>query len=244
MDAYQADTYGERIAGVYDAWYPQVEAALLTTLRELAQGGRALELGIGTGRIALPLWRSGVTVEGIEASEAMLAELRRKDGGDKIDVRLGNFADVAVEGQFPLIYVLFNTFFALLTQEEQVRCFHNVAQHLSPQGSFVVEVFVPDLSRFSGQQAVRTVSLSEDEVRLDISQLDPVRQQITNHNVVLTGQGIRLYPVKLRYAWPSELDLMAQLAGLQLKQRWENWQKDPFSARSRQHISVYGRAHG
>jgi len=242
MNTYQEDTYGERIASVYDAWYAEYDAATLATLRELAQGGRALELGIGTGRIALPLQQSGVTVDGIDASEAMIAQLRSKPGGDKIPVVLGNFADVAVEGQYTLIYVLFNTLFALLTQEEQLRCFRNVAQHLGPQGSFVVEVFVPDLSRFSGQQAVRAVSLSENEVRLDASQLDPVNQQITSQHVVLTEQGIRLYPVRLRYVWPTELDLMARLAGLQLRHRWENWRKAAFSANSGKHISVYEHA--
>jgi len=239
MDTYQEDTYGARIAGVYDAWYGDYDPAILAALLELAPGESALELGIGTGRIALPLQESGVTLAGIDASEAMIAQLRGKRGGDQIPVVLGNFADVAVEGQYRLIYVLFNTFFALLTQEEQLRCFRNVAQHLEPQGSFVIEAFVPDLGRFSGQQTVRAVSLSENEVRLDASQLDPVNQQVTSQHIVLTEAGIRLYPVKLRYAWPSELDLMAQLAGLQLKERWENWHKAPFSANSGKHISVY-----
>lgn len=242
MDTYQEDTYGERIAGVYDDWYAEYDDAALVTLRELAQGGRALELGIGTGRIALPLQRSGVAVDGIDASEAMIAILRSKPSGDQIPVVLGNFADVAVEGQYALVYVVFNTFFALWTQEEQLRCFRNVAQHLNPQGSFVVEAFVPDLSRFSGRQAVRTVSMNENEVRLDASQLDPVNQQITSQHVVLTEQGIRLYPVKLRYVWPAELDLMARLAGLRLRQRWGNWRKAAFSADSGRHISVYERA--
>jgi SAM-dependent methyltransferase len=242
MDTYQEDTYGERIAGVYDDWYAEYDDATLVTLRELAQGGRALELGIGTGRIALPLRRSGVAIDGIDASEAMVAKLRSKPNGDQIPVVVGNFADIAVEGSYALIYVLFNTFFALLTQEEQLRCFRNVARHLSPQGSFVIEVFVPDLSRFSDRQAVRAVSTSENEVRLDVSQLDPVNQQIISQHVVLTEQGIRLYPVKLRYVWPAELDLMARLAGLQLRHRWGNWRKAVFSADSGKHISIYEHA--
>ena len=242
MDDYREDTYGERIAGVYDDWYAEYDDDTVTTLRELAQGGRALELGIGTGRIALPLQQSGVAVEGIDASEAMIAKLHSKPGGDKIPVAVGNFADFAVEGQYALIYVLFNTFFALLTQEEQLRCFRNAAEHLSPQGSFVVEVFNPDLSRFSGRQAVRVGRMNENEVQLDASQLDAVSQQIFSQHVVLTEQGIRLYPVKLRYVWPAELDLMARLAGLQLKHRWGDWRKAAFSADSGKHISVYGHA--
>ncbi|MBU1746402.1 MAG: class I SAM-dependent methyltransferase [Chloroflexi bacterium] len=242
MNTYQEDTYGDRIAGVYDAWYAEYDDATLVTLRELAQGGRALELGIGTGRIALPLQQSGVIVDGIDASAAMIAKLHSKSGGDKISVVLGNFADVAVAGEYTLIYVLFNTFFSLLTQEEQLRCFRNVAQHLGPQGSFVVEAFAPDLSRFSDHQAVRAVRISENEVRLDASQLDPVNQQITSQHVVLTEQGIRLYPVKLRYVWPAELDLMARLAGLQLKYRWGNWRKAAFTADSGKHVSVYEHA--
>jgi SAM-dependent methyltransferase len=242
MDNYQKETYGERIAGIYDEWYAGYDHAAIETLKELAQGGRALELGIGTGRIALPLQEAGVAVEGIDASEAMIARLRTKPGGDKIPVAMGNFADVAVQGQYALIYVLFNTFFALLTQEEQVRCVSNVAQHLAPQGRFVVEAFVPDLSRFSGGQAVRAVSMSENQVRLDVSQIDPVTQQVTSQHVVLSEQGIRLYPVKLRYVWPAELDLMARLAGLQLEQRWGDWRQAAFSADSGKHISIYGHA--
>jgi len=239
MDNYQEDTYGERIAGVYDAWYDEYDEATLATLRELAQGGRALELGIGTGRLALPLQRSGVAVEGIDASAAMIAKLHSKPGGDKIPLVIGSFADVAVEGHYTLIYVLVNTFFALLTQEEQVRCFRNVAQHLSPQGSFLVEAFVPDLSRLSARQAVRVGDMTENEIQLDVSHIDPVNQQITAQHVVLTEQRIRLYPVKLRYVWPAELDLMARLAGLQLKHRWADWRKAAFSADSSVHISVY-----
>jgi len=240
MDSYQEETYGERIAVIYDEWYAEHEDAALGTLKGLAQGGRALELGIGTGRVALPLHQSGVAVDGIDASEAMIAKLRSKPRGDEIRVTLGDFADVAVEGRYALIYVLFNTFFALLTQEEQLRCFRNVAQHLGSEGRFVVEAFVPDLSRFSGQQAVRAVSMSENEVRLEASQLDPVTQQVTSQHVVLTEQGVRLYPVKLRYVWPAELDLMARLAGLQLRHRWGNWRKAAFSADSGKHISIYG----
>ncbi|MFP3898306.1 MAG: class I SAM-dependent DNA methyltransferase [Dehalococcoidia bacterium] len=240
MDNYREDTYGERIAGVYDAWYDEYDEATVAALLELAGGGRALELGIGTGRLALPLQRSGVVVEGIDSSQAMTARLRSKPGGDRIPVAIGDFADVGVEGQYSLVYVLVNTFFALLSQEEQVRCFRNVAQHISPEGSFVIEAFVPDLSRLSARQTVRVADITDNEIHLDISRIDPVSQQITAQQVVLTEQGIRRYPVKLRYAWPSELDLMARLSGLELKQRWGDWRKGAFSADSHMHISVYG----
>ncbi len=239
MDNYRDDTYGERISGVYDDWYDEYDDATLSTLRELAQGGRALELGIGTGRLALPLQQSGIKVEGIDSSQAMVDRLRRKPGGDKIPVVMGDFADIAVEGRFDLIYVLVNTFYGLLTQEEQLRCFRNVAQHLDPQGSFVIEAFGPDLSRFTKHQTVKVDRISEDEVHLEVSRHDPVAQQVTAQQVVVTEQGIRLYPVKLRYAWPTELDLMARLAGLQLRHRWGDWRKGAFSADSTMHISVY-----
>lgn len=242
MDTYKDDTYGERIAGVYDDWYAEYDDATLTTLRELARGGRALELGIGTGRIALPLQQSGVEVHGIDVSEAMVTRLRAKPGGESITVRLSNFADVDAEGQFSLIYVLFNTFFVLLTQDEQIRCFENVARHLSADGAFVIEAFVPDLTRFDGRQTVRASLIGDAQVRLEASQLDPVRQQVTSQHVVLTETGVRLYPVKLRFAWPAELDLMARLAGLQLQHRWDSWKRTPFSAESNMHISVYGHA--
>jgi SAM-dependent methyltransferase len=240
MDDYRNDTYGERIANVYDNWYDEYDEATLTTLSEIAQGGSALELGIGTGRVALPLQHSGLRIEGIDSSRAMVDRLHSKPGGKEIPVVMGNFADVAVEGQYSLIYVLVNTFYALLTQEEQVRCFRNVAQHLSPEGSFVIEAFVPDLTRFSGHQSVRIASLDESEVHLDVSQHDPANQQITVQQIVLTEKGVRLYPVKLRYAWTTELDLMARLAGLQLMHRWGDWRKGAFSADSTMHISVYG----
>jgi hypothetical protein len=155
---------------------------------------------------------------------------------------LPEVADVGVEGEFFLIYVLVNTFFALLTQEEQLRCFQNVAHHLRPSGMFVIEAFVPDLTRFRNQQVVSAIKVSTDEVRLDVTQIDPVNQQLTSQHVVLSEQGVRLYPVRLRYAWPSELDLMARLAGLRLKERWGSWERASFTAESAKHIALYGHA--
>jgi SAM-dependent methyltransferase len=242
MNNYNEETYGERIAGIYDDLYADYDAASITSLHELAQGGRALELGIGTGRVALPLEQTGIEVHGIDISESMVARLRTKPGGERIQVKIGNFADVAVEGRYALIYVLFNTFFALLTQDEQLRCVRNVAQHLETTGVFVVEAFVPDLTRFSGHQAVRGVGVNENEVRIDVSQIDPVQQQITSQHLVFTEQGTRMYPVQLRYVWPSELDLMARLAGLKLKDRWGSWQGGIFSVESGKHISIFEHA--
>ena len=246
MDTYRADTYGQRIAGVYDDWYDIVDPATVPVLAELAQvcpGGRALELGIGTGRVAIPLREAGVNVEGIDASEAMVARMHAKPGGDEIPVVIGDMADIAVEGEYALIYVLFNTFFSLLTQEDQVRCFRNVARHLESEGSFVLECFVPDPARLSARQGVRASEVEEDALRLEAARIDLAKQLITSQTVLLTEEGVQLYPVKIRYVWPSELDLMAQLAGLELRHRWANWQKDPFTSNSTAHISVYGHAH-
>ena len=242
MESYSAETYGERIAGAYDDWYGACDEDTVAVLRELAGGGRALELGIGTGRVALPLQQAGVEVHGIDASQAMVDRLRAKPGGDTIPVTLGDFADVAVDGEFSLVFALFSTFFSLLTQDEQVRCFQNVARHLGSGGVFVIEAFVPDLARYDRGQDVRAVQVGTDEVRLAVSQLDPMSQQITSQQIALTEAGARLYPVKIRYAWPSELDLMARLAGLALRHRWESWQRAPFTPASSRHISVYGDA--
>ncbi len=243
MKTFGEKTYGQSIAAVYDEWFGEFDAAAITLLHELAQGGRALELGIGTGRIALPLHQSGVEVHGIDASEAMVARLRAKPGGETLPITIGNFADVPVEGKYALVYVVVNTFYALLTQEEQVRCFQSVARHLTPEGVFLVEAFFPDVARFQhGQQAIRAIEVGLDQVRLDVTAWDPVAQLITSQHVRLSEDGVRLYPVKLRYAWPSEFDLMAQLAGMKLKHRWSDWKKAAFTAGSAMHISVYERA--
>ncbi|MBI4259856.1 MAG: class I SAM-dependent methyltransferase [Actinobacteria bacterium] len=246
MEGYEASTYGDRWAEIYDAWVASVTGRRVATpeivaerLAELAGGGSALELAIGTGRIALPLAARGVQVHGIDASEAMVARLREKPGGDRIPVTMGDFADVAVDGSFFLVYVVFNTLFALLTQEDQVRCFANVAAHLSPGGAFVVEAFVPDVTRFDRGQRVEALATDLDEAHLEVSLHDPVGQRVSSQRVVLTEEGTRFYPVNLRYAWPSELDLMARLAGLRLRDRWAGWNGEPFGAGSPAHVSVY-----
>lgn len=239
MADYDETTYGEGIADLYDQFYPSAEPAQIDRLAELAGEGRALELAIGSGRVALPLQGRGVGVAGIDASPAMVARLRDKPGGADIPVTMGNFADVAVEGQFDLIYIVFNTFFALPTQEEQVRCFANVAAHLKPEGRFVVEAFVPDLGRYDRGQRVSVIALEDDRVRLEASTHDAVRQLVHSRHILLTEAGIRFFPVRLRYAWPSELDLMARLAGLTLAERWGGWEREPFTAQSGRHVSLY-----
>jgi SAM-dependent methyltransferase len=240
MGAYGAETYGERIAGVYDTWYGGIDEAMIDCLAALAGSGPALELGIGTGRVALPLIQRGVEVHGLDASPAMVDRLRTKEGGDRVRITLGDFESFELESRFRLIYVVFNTFFALLSQEAQVECFSRVARHLQEDGLFVIEAFVPDLNRFTHNQAA-IASRVEEDVMLDLSRHDPVTQRVTSQHVRLGEDGIRLYPVRIRYAWPSELDLMARLAGLEPRERWGGWRKEPFSATSTQHVSVYGR---
>lgn len=241
MTAYAAETYGEQIAGIYDELYADVEPAMIETLADLAGSGPALELGIGTGRVALPLSACGVAVHGLDASPRMVERLRAKPCGDRIPVTFGDFEHVAVEGSFTLVYVAFNTFFALLSQEAQVNCFANVARVLPPGGRFAMEVFVPDVTRFTLGQNTLTNKVTTDRVEMTVTKHDPVEQVSTSQHVFITEAGIRLYPVKVRYAWPAELDLMAWLAGLELKSRWAGWDRSAFGAESGKHVSVYGR---
>ena len=235
-------SFGEDVAARYDDVARGDEAAAVAFLEQLAGGGPALELAIGTGRIALPLAARGLPAHGVDLSPAMVARLRRKPGGDQIPVTLGDFAGVPVAGRFLLVYVVYNTLFNLLTQDEQVRCFDNVAAHLTDDGSFVVEAFVPAyLARLRDDQHVDAEAVGVDQVRLDVARHDPVTQRLYESHVSLTAEGIRLNPIVTRYAWPSELDLMARLAGLRLRDRWAGWEREPFTAASRAHVSVYGR---
>jgi cyclopropane fatty-acyl-phospholipid synthase-like methyltransferase len=208
----------------------------------LAKGGPALELAIGTGRIALPLAARGVKVDGIDISPAMVTKLRGKSGGENIEVAIGNFADVAVSGTYRLIYVVFNTLFNLLTQDEQVRCFENVASHLTEDGLFVVEGGVPaEFYHLRNNQYVDAEAIGIDNVRLDVARFDPVKQLLEETHVTLSSSGVQLHPIVTRYAWPSELDLMARIAGLQLQERWSSWDREPFLASSGNCVSVYAR---
>ena len=215
-------------------------AAAVTFLEKLAGRGPALELAIGTGWIALPLASTGIRVDGVDISPAMVEQLRAKPGGEKISVTIGDFADVPVTGTYRLIYVVANTLFNLLTQDDQVRCFENVASHLTDDGAFLIEAFRPDfLYRLRNHQYVDAEAVEVDEVRLDVARHDPVKQLLEESHVSLSREGVRLNPIVTRYAWPGELDLMARIAGLRLKERWGGWNREPFNSSST-HVSVYG----
>jgi SAM-dependent methyltransferase len=242
---YGPSTYGDRLADIYDEWVQSMALdteAAVDFLAELAGPGPALELAIGTGRVALPLAERGIAVHGIDASEAMLARLRSKPGGETIPIEVGDFADVAVEGRFRLVYVVFNTLFALQTQGVQVRCFENVAAHLADGGLFVVEAFIPDLSRFDRDQRVEARRVAVDDVWLDLGRHYPIEQRVEWQHIHLSSEGTQFYPVQIRYAYPSELDLMARLAGLSLHNRFDGWRREPFTGATGASISVYAHA--
>lgn len=236
--------YGQTWAAVYDEVHGHLDpTTAVGLLYELAAGGPALELGIGTGRVALPLAARGVVVHGIDASEAMVQRLRDKPGGAEIPVTIGDFAGVAVDGgPYTLVYVVFSTIFGLPTQDAQVACFRNVEALLAPGGVFVIEAFVLDVARFDRLQRVHVNRIEPGRVDVSLSRHDPVTQQITSQHVTLTDGGVMLLPVEMRYAWPSELDLMARLAGLRLRERHGDWQRGQFTAASPTHVSIYERA--
>ena len=235
-------SFGEDVAEMYRDVQRGDEMAAVAFLEQLAGRGPVLELAIGTGRIALPLAARGIRVDGVDISPAMIAQLRAKPGGDAIAVTVGNFADMPVPGTYRLIFIVWNTLFNLLTQEDQVRCFENVADHLTDDGAFVVEAFVPAfLYRLRNDQYVDAEAIRVDEVRLDVLRHDMATQMIEESHVSLSSAGVRLHPVVQRYAWPSELDLMARIAGLRLKYRWGGWNREPFNSTSSTHVSVYGR---
>jgi SAM-dependent methyltransferase len=234
-------SFGEDVAEGYDDAPRGDEDETVAFLEGLAGGGPALELAIGTGRIALPLAARGIRVDGVDISPAMVEQLRTKPGGDRIPVTIGDFADVPVSGTYRLIYVVFNTMFNLLTQEEQVRCFENVAAHLTDDGSFVIEAGSPaSLYRLRDDQYVDAECIEVDAVRLDVLRHDPAKQMIDESHVSISGAGVRLNPVVQRYAWPAELDLMARIADLRLKERWDSWKREPFTGKGNV-VSVYGR---
>ena len=235
-------SFGEDVAEMDRDVQRGDEIAAVAFLEQLAGRGPVLELGIGAGRIALPLAARGVRVDGVDLSPAMVAQLRAKPGGDEISVTVGDFADVPAPGAYCLIFVVWNTLFNLLTQEDQVRCFENVAAHLGDDGSFVVEAYVPaSLYRLRNDQYVDAEAVQVDEVRLDVLRHDAATQMLEESHVSLSRTGVHLNPVVQRYAWPSELDLMARIAGLRLQGRWGGWAREPFSSSSNAHVSVYGR---
>ena len=234
--------FGERIAARYDEssaemFDPAVVDPAVDLLVELAGGGRALELAIGTGRIALPLSQRGVPVYGIELSKAMVARLRAKPGGDDIGVTIGDFATTTVDGTFSVAYLVFNTIMNLTTQAAQVACFRNVAAHLDPGGCFVIEVGVPELRRLPPGETIRAFHVSE--TRWGIDEYDVAIQGLTSHHFEIVDGKLERISIPFRYAWPSELDLMAQLAGMRLRGRWSGWNREPFTSDSRKHVSVW-----
>jgi SAM-dependent methyltransferase len=234
--------FDERVAARYDVstaamFDPAVVDPVVDFLAARARGGRALELGIGTGRIALPLARRGVRVHGIELSGAMVARLRAKSGGEELGVTIGDFATTRAEGTFSLAYLVFNTILNLTTQDAQVACFRNVAAHLEPGGSFVVEVAVPDLRRLPPGETVRAFHVSETRWGLD--EYDVAAQGLTSHHFELVAGRLERLSIPFRYVWPSELDLMARLAGMHLRERWGGWKGEPFADDSPTHVSVW-----
>jgi SAM-dependent methyltransferase len=234
--------FDERIAAGYDAdvqdmFDPEVLEPAVAFLVDLAGTGAALELGIGTGRVALPLRRAGVRVHGIDLSPEMISQLRAKPGAEGISVTVGDFATTAVPETFSLAYLVFNTIMNLTTQDEQVACFRNIAAHLEPRGCFVVEVNVPDLQRLPPDESVRPFRVTPTHLGFD--EIDVATQGSISHHYFIAGERVETFSMPFRYVWPSELDLMARLAGLTLRERWGDWDRRPFTSQSRKHISVW-----
>jgi SAM-dependent methyltransferase len=234
--------FDERVAARYDEssaemFQPEAVDPVLDFLADLAGSGRALELGVGTGRIALPLAQRGVPVHGIDMSKAMVARLRAKPGGEDIGVTIGDFATTTVDGAFSVAYLVFNTISNLTTQEEQVACFRNVAAHLEPSGCFVIEVGIPELQRLPPGETFRVFHASES--RWGIDEYDVANQGLISHHFEIVDGRLERNSVPFRYTWPSELDLMAQLAGMSLRERWSGWKQEPFTSDSRKHVSVW-----
>jgi SAM-dependent methyltransferase len=229
-----AATYDERSAGMFD---PAVVTPVVDLLAGLAGRGRALEFGIGTGRIALPLAERGLTVAGIDSSEAMVARLRDKPGGGDLEVAVGDFASTRVGGEFALVYLIFNTISNLVTQDAQVACFENAAGHLGRGGRFVIETTVPALQSLPVGQTIIPFRADPEGISFDV--YDVVTQRFSSQHFVFADGRVEAYPVEFRYAWPAELDLMARLAGLRLQDRWAGWRREPFTSLSRAHVSVY-----
>jgi SAM-dependent methyltransferase len=235
--------FGDEVASRYDEdgdiSSPAVVDPVVDVLAELAGGGRALELAIGTGRIAVPLAARGVRVAGIDNSEAMVARLLAKPGADAIEVAIGDMATTRVDGEFSLVYLVFNTIFNLTTQDAQVACFENAAAHLSSGGRFVIETGVPGLQGLPLGQTIVPFRADPDGLGFDV--YDVVTQRFSSQHYHFADGQVRAHGVEFRYAWPAELDLMARIAGLSLEARWSNWQREPFTAVSTSHVSVWAK---
>jgi 2-polyprenyl-3-methyl-5-hydroxy-6-metoxy-1,4-benzoquinol methylase len=238
--------FDERVAATYDEssadiFAPRVVDTAVDVLAGLAGGSQALEFGIGTGRIALPLARTGIPVHGIDLSQAMVDRLRSKPGGDAINVTIGDFATTRVNGTFSLVYLVFNTIMNLTAQAAQVACFRNAATHLSPGGCFVIEVMIPQLRKLPVGQSAVPFHVSSTKLAFDL--YDVATQAMSSNYVEIVGGRAEHRSIPFRYVWPAELDLMAQLAGLRLRHRWEGWTREPFTSASDQHVSVWEKPH-
>jgi SAM-dependent methyltransferase len=235
--------FGEDVAARYDdpsdhMFDPATIAPVVDVLSDLAGDGAALELGIGTGRIAVPLSERGVPVHGIDLSEAMAARLRAKPGADSIGITIGDFSTTRVDGTFAVAYLVYNTINNLTTQDAQVACFRNAAAHLAPGGHFVIEVGVPDLQRLPPGQTAVPFTVTPD--RLGFDEYDVVDQGMVSHHYWRAEDGrFDSLSVPFRYVWPSELDLMARLAGMSLRERWSDWRGSAFTAASAGHVSIW-----
>ena len=234
--------FDEQIAAKYDEsddeeFDPEIIDQTVDFLAELAGSGRALEFGIGTGRIALPLARRGVQVSGIDMSEAMVARLRAKPGGDDIGVTIGDFTTTTVEGSFSLVYLVYNTIMNLTTQEAQVACFRNAAAHLEPGGCFVIKVMIPELRRLPPGETFQVFHGSDTYWGID--EYDVANQGLISHHIEIADGSVEVVSMPFRYAWPAEYDLMAQLAGMRSRERWSGWRREPFTSESRSHVSVW-----
>ena len=243
MSAFDPAVYGASgIADEYDDLYQEEwdTVGAVERIAALAEGGSVLELGIGTGRLAVPLLERGLEVHGVDASPEMVAKLEEKVG-DRIPVSIGDFATVDAGGGFSLVVLAVNTIFALPDQEAQVACFANAARHLAPGGAFVVEAWIPDVGAFRHNRLVRPRIQQDTRISIETVLLDPVDQMMRTTQAVFSDGSVRLYPATHRYAWPAELDLMARLAGMRREERWEDWAGTPFSGESRNHVTVYRR---
>jgi SAM-dependent methyltransferase len=232
--------YGKFAAENYDRLHDDLDSApAARLLTELAGGGRIVEFGIGTGRLALPLAANGLEIHGIEGSAAMADRLRDKPGGQGIPVQIGDFSTASAGEGFALAFLVINTIYALPSQQAQVQCFRNAAQHLHEGGLFLVEAWVPDIGAFRNGTATRPVRVSDGHIELEIATIDPAQQTMQTNKLHVTETGTQLIPANHRYAWPAEMDLMAQIAGMTLAHRWEDWTKTPFTRHSMSHISVW-----
>ncbi|MDQ6854714.1 MAG: class I SAM-dependent methyltransferase [Actinomycetota bacterium] len=220
---------------------PEVLDPAVNFLADLAGTGAALEFGVGTGRIAVPLSQRGVSVHGIDISSAMVARLQAKPGANDIGVTIGDFATTKVPQPFTLVYLVYNTISNLTTQEEQSECFRNAAAHLEPGGHFVIEVVVPDLQRLPPGETVRAFKVTPTHLGFD--QIDVATQTSISHHYFMVDGRLETFSSPFRYVWPSELDLMARLAGMTLRERWSDWKREPFTNESRSHVSVWEKSH-